>query len=60
MAYIKFKELTKSFYFNKEIDIESLPKYVTDYLSEDEKVYRAYQTKRDKAIFTNKSMLLLE
>ena len=54
MAYIKFKELTRYFSFSNEIDIESLPNYVTDYVDKDEKIILAYKTTRDKAIFTNK------
>ena len=29
MAYIKYKELTKYFNFNKELDVKELPSYVT-------------------------------
>ena len=32
MAYIKYKELTKYFNFNKIIEIDDLPEYVTDYI----------------------------
>jgi hypothetical protein len=60
MAYIKYKELTKYFNFNKEIDIESLPSYVTDYLRKNEKIIKAYRTRRDKAIFTNTRMILFD
>lgn len=60
MAYVKYKELTKYFNFNKEIDIESLPTYVTDYISNKEKIYKAYKTFRDKAVFTDKRMILFD
>ena len=50
MAYVKYKELTKYFNFNKEIEIKYLPTYVTDYLDEKETVYKAYKTLRDKKI----------
>ncbi len=60
MAYIKYKELTKYFNFNEELDKEDLPKYVTDYLAEDEVIYAAYKTRRDKAIFTNDRMILFD
>lgn len=60
MAYIKYKELTKYFNFNKEIQINELPTYVTDYLSDQEKIYKAYKTFRDKAIFTEKRMILFD
>ena len=60
MAYVKYKELTKYFNFNKEIDVKDLPTYVTDYLDEKETIYKAYKTIRDKAIFTDKRMVLFD
>lgn len=60
MAYIKYKELTKYFYFRESIDINDLPKYVTDYLEAGEIVIDAYATKRDKGIFTNKKIILFD
>ena len=60
MAYIKYKELTKYFNFNKEIEIKDLPKYVLDYTTSKEKIYKAYKTLRDKAVFTDKRMILFD
>ena len=60
MAYIKYKELTKYFNFNKEIKIEDLPKYVLDYVDKNENIYKAYKTVRDKAVFTDKRMILFD
>lgn len=60
MAYIKYKELTKYFNFNKEIEIKDLPKYVLDYTTNKEKIYKAYKTLRDKAVFTDKRMILFD
>ena len=60
MAYTKLKELTKYFDFNKEIDIKDLPKYTLDYVDKNETVYKAYKTFRDKAIFTDKRMILFD
>lgn len=60
MAYIKYKELTKYFNFNEELDITTLPEYVTDYLSKTEQIYAAYKTGRDKAIFTDRCMILFD
>ena len=60
MAYIKYKELTKYFNFNKEIPLDDLPHYVTDYVNPKEKIYKAYKTLRDKAIFTDKRMILFD
>jgi hypothetical protein len=60
MAYVKYKELTKYFNFNKEIDKNKLPNYVTDYLKSGEVIIKAYKTKRDKGIFTNERMILFD
>ena len=60
MAYIKFKELTRYFSFSNEIEIDTLPIYVTDYVNEDEKILIAYKTTRDKAIFTNKKVVIFD
>jgi hypothetical protein len=60
MAYIKYKELTKYFNFNRRINEEDLPTYVTDYFKKDEKVIQAYQTSRDKGVFTNERMVLFD
>ena len=60
MAYIKFKELTKYFNFNKRIEIGELPKYVLDYVLENENIIAAYRTSRDRAVFTDKRMILFD
>lgn len=60
MAYIKYKELTKYFNFNKEISKDNLPTYVTDYLKNNEVVIKCYKTARDKGIFTNERMILFD
>lgn len=60
MAYIKYKELTKYFNFNTRLEIESLPKYVLDYVDKDEKIIGAYKTSRDKSVFTDKRMILFD
>lgn len=60
MAYVKYKELTKYFNFNKELETDSLPHYVTDYLDEGETIFKAYKTTRDKGIFTDKRMILFD
>ena len=48
MAYVKYKELTKYFNFNKEIDKDNLPKYVLDYVDDGEVIYKAYKTMSDR------------
>lgn len=60
MAYIKYKELTQYFNFYKELDIQKLPTYVTDYMEEGEEPYVAYGTTRDKFVLTNKKIILFD
>ena len=60
MAYIKYKELTQYFNFYKELDIDKLPSYVTDYLEEGEVPFVAYATFRDKFVLTNKKIVLFD
>ena len=60
MAYIKYKELAQYFNFFQKLDIKNLPYYVIDYLEDGEKVYAAYATLRDKCIFSDKKILLLD
>ena len=57
---MKTKEITKYFYFYKELPVEDLPKYVTDYIDDDEKIFCAYATRRDKGVFTDKKILLFD
>lgn len=60
MAYIKYKEIAKYFNFSKNIEIKALPKYVLDYVFEDEKVLAAYKTMRDHGLFTDKKIVLFD
>ena len=60
MAYIKYKEITKYFNFSKVLDKELLPKYVKDYVFEDEKILVAYKTSTDHGIFTTKKIVLFD
>ena len=60
MAYIKYKELTRYFNFQKEVSGDSLPKYVKDYISDGEKILSSYITKKDYGIFTDKKILLFD
>lgn len=60
MTYMRHKDLTRYFNFNKEVDIETLPKYVIDYLNKDEVIFKAYKTRRDKGVFTDTRMILFD
>ena len=56
MAYIKYKEITKYFYFSKYLEKSKLPKYVKDYVFDDECILTAYKTSTDHGIFTDKKI----
>jgi hypothetical protein len=60
LAYIKQKEITKYFDFNKYIPNENLPHYLLDYVYEDEKILAVYKTFRDHGVFTTKKMVLFD
>lgn len=60
MAYIKYKEITKYFNFSKVLDKSKLPKYVTDYAFDDERILVAYKTRTDHGIFTTSKIVLFD
>ena len=60
MAYIKYKEITKYFYFSKCLDKTKLPKYVNDYVFDDERMLVAYKTKTDHGVFTTSKIVLFD
>lgn len=60
MAYIKYKEVTKYFNFSKALDKKTLPKYVYDYLFNNEHILVSYRTSRDYGIFTDKKIVLFD
>jgi len=60
VAYIKYKEITKYFYFSQAVGIASLPKYVNDYKYDDEFFLVGYRTSRDYGVFTSQRILLFD
>ncbi len=60
MAYIKYKEITKYFNFSSVLDKKSLPKYVKDYVFDDEQILQAYRTRTDHGVFTTKKIVLFD
>ncbi len=56
----KYKEITRSFRFFNELNIKSLPKYVTDYILENEKILSAWATRKDTGVWTNKKIILYD
>ena len=60
MAYIKYKEITKYFNFSKILDKSKLPKYVNEYVFEDETMLCAYKTITDHGIFTTSKIVLFD
>jgi len=60
MAYIKYKEITKYFNFTKAIDKNKLPKYVNDYVFEDEHILCSFKTSTDHGLFTTSKIVLFD
>ena len=60
MAYIKYKEITKYFYFSQALQVGGLPRYVMDYQNEDELFLVGYRTARDYGVFTSQRILLFD
>ena len=60
MAYIRYKEVAKYFYFSTVIDKNSLPKYITDYVLPGETVLAAYKVGRDHGVFTENKIVLYD
>lgn len=60
MSYIKYKEITKYFYFSRYLEKDKLPKYINDYVFEDETILVSYKTLRDHGIFTDKKIVLFD
>lgn len=60
MAYIKYKEITKYFYFSRVLDKTKLPWYVYDYIFDEETILAAYKTKTDHGVFTTHKIVLYD
>ena len=60
MAYIKYKEITKYFNFSRALDKKELPKYIKDYVFDDEKILAAYKTLTDHGVFSDKKVVLFD
>ena len=60
MAYIKYKEITKYFNFSRAVDKKNLPKYIKDYVFDDEKILAAYKTLTDHGVFSDKKVVLFD
>ena len=60
MGYAKFKELTKYFNFHKEIEVNQLPNYAVEYVTDREKILGAYLNLVDYIVFTDKRLLLFD
>lgn len=57
MAYIKYKELAYC-KFSKKIDIKELPKFVFDYVDQDEQIWCSYSSFRKKLLLTDRKIII--
>lgn len=60
MAYIKFKELSNYFNFNKEIPIKEIPEYIKQYVLDGENILKVYSTRRDRCLFTDEKLVIFD
>ena len=60
MAFIKFKELTQYFHFFKEIEPDTVPMYIRDYINKNETILAVYKTYRDHGVFTDQKIILFD
>lgn len=59
MGYVKYRAVTKPFYFSGIIEVEELPAYIKQYIRE-ELILATYKTSRDHGIFTDKKIVLFD
>lgn len=60
MAYIKYKELTKYYNFSKKLELNEIPKKVTDYIELGEEILIAYSTYNDIFVLTNYKIMIFD
>lgn len=60
MAYIRYKELTRSFNFSKALDRDAIPEYVKEYIYDGETILAVYKVGKDYGVFTDKKMVLFD
>lgn len=54
------KRITKNYNFTRIKDLNSLPKYIQDYVFIDEQIFVVYTTLRDHGVFTDKKIILFD
>ena len=57
MAYIKYKELAYC-RFSRKIDVKELPKFVFDYVEQDENIWCSYSSFRKKLLLTDRKIII--
>lgn len=60
MAYIRYKEVTKTFNFSKSLSVDEIPSYGKDYVYEDETLLAGYVVGKDIGIITDKKVILFD
>ncbi len=60
MAFIKFKPLASSFYFHSKISISEIKEEMNFYITDNEKVFSVYRSKRDMLVLTDKRIILID
>lgn len=60
MAYMKYKELTRTFNFRKRLPVENAPEFISHYIEPEEKIFGIYGTRADTCVFTSKKLIIFD
>lgn len=60
MAYIRYKEVTRTFNFAKHLDFDNIPSYGKDYVYDGETILAAYKVGKDIGLITDKKIVLCD
>lgn len=60
MAYVRYKEVTRTFNFARVLDFRDIPSYGKDYIYDGEILLAAYQVGKDIGIITDKKIILFD
>lgn len=60
MAYMKYKELTRTFNFRKKLPSEHVPEFISHYIEPNEMIIGIYGTRADTCVFTSKKLIIFD
>ena len=60
MAYMKYKELTRTFNFRTMLSVEKIPDFIDHYIEPGEEILGIYGTRADTCVFTTRKLILFD